>query len=190
MNLKNAITAALMLIMGAPLSVAFADDYDRITPRNMHRAYQLYNQGRRSVWIARRPAKPARIVVNDPTAHTAVQEQRLFEVLIAGSGTRSSTIYLDPKGNYRRQGEYPIDEDNHLLAAQRIIQGMVAKPARIVRNPNAGKATRHAVIHPQMILLKPEMLLRPEHRKPQLKKIEIPSVPAPPKKKPRLMAMK
>lgn len=179
----------MLLIVMISLSAALAEDYGPITPANMGKAYQLYNQGRRSVWISGRTPKPARIVVNRPMAQTTAKKQRLFEVLIAGGGTRSSTIYLDPKGNYRRQGEYPIDENNHLLAAQRHIRSMIAKPARIVRNPNAGKATHRAVIHPQMILLKPGMLLRPNPNQPRLKKIEIPMVPAPPKKKDRLMAM-
>lgn len=172
----------VLLIVMVSLSAVFADDYGHITPANLGRAYRLYDQGRRQIWIAS-THKPARIIVNRPTAQHAETQPRLVEVQLG-----STTIYLDPDADYTHQGEYPIGDENHLLAAQRLIRSAYAKPARVVRNPNSGTATHRAVIHPQMILLKPEMLLRPNQR-PRLKKIEIPSVPAPPKKKARLMVI-
>ena len=183
--MKNAIIAVLMsLIVGVPVSATFAGDSGKITPANMNRAHRLYNQGKRLIWIASHH-KPARIVVNNPMAAPETNEQRLYEVNIHGF----TTIYMDPKADYRRQGAYPIGDDHHLMAAQQLIRKMNAKPARVVRNPNRGRMMPHAVIHPQMILLKPEMLHRPNQKQPRLEKIEIPSVPAPPKKKNRLMAM-
>jgi len=182
--LKKMIIAFWMLFIWViAVSASFAEDFGHITPANMGQAHRLYNQGRRHIWIASTP-KPARIVVNNPMAAPAAEKPRLYEVNINGT-----TIYLDPDADYRRQGAHPIGEDHHLLAAIQLIRSLNAKPARIVRNPNRGKTTHIAVIRPQMILLKPDALLRPGRSQPRLKKIEIPMVPAPPKKKNRLMAM-
>ena len=182
---KMIIVLWMLLIWGVAVSATFAQDYGRITPANMGKAHRLYNQGRRLIWIAS-THKPARIVINNQMATPHAKEQRLYEVNIHGF----TTIYMDPKADYRRQGANPIGDDHHLLAAQQLIRSLNAKPARIVRNPNSGRTTHLAVIHPQMILLKPDALLRPGQTQPRLKKIEIPMVPAPPKKKARLMAMK
>lgn len=182
---KMIIVLWMLLVWVIAVSATFAaEDFGHITPANLGRAHRLYTQGPRDIWIAS-THKPARIIVNNPTAAPEAEKPRLYEVNIHGF----ASIYIDPNADYTHQGQHQIGDENHLLVAQRLIRSMNAKPARIVRNPNRGRSTPHAVVHPQMILLKPDALLRQDQSQPRQKKIEIPMVPAPPKKKTRLMAM-
>lgn len=143
---------------------------------------EAHRLGRRKIWVYTGPvAQPARIVNRHTPTHTAATP--LIQVRV-----NNVNVYLDPTVNYIRATDNPISQDNHLAKAQRLYQALTAKPARVVRNTHAHGFRHSQMIQPSMIIYRPDGVIgKPKGG--QLKRVPIPSVPAPPKKQPRLMAM-
>ena len=107
------------------------------------------------------------IISPDTDAHgtTLVRVQsrpalrRVYLVDNAGHGHRTTLqvvntpIDLDAHANYLRQGQYRIDDNHHLLRAQRLYRSYLARPARVIRNNTAaGDETSEVSIQPQLII--------------------------------------
>ena len=109
----------------------------------------------------------------------ALSEQPVHPHLIEGRFVHT-TVYLDPEKNYERTGRVGRRNPNEkLLRAQRLWKYLNARKAHVVY----GRGHRPAVasaIEPYMIIMKPKERRAPKHNMPQ--------VPAPPTKRPDLMA--
>lgn len=146
------------------------------------RAHQLQVPVKRRVWVASRPgADPAAITSRPMGLHTHTADLVAVRVV-------NTTIYLDPNADYTHQGEHRIDSDHTIVAAQRLYRSLNAKPARVIRKD---PSHRHRVTAAAGLIVPRAVITKPSGKQPspKAKKIQIPSVPGPPKKKPsRLMA--
>jgi hypothetical protein len=109
--------------------------------------------------VLRRVVEPAAVVGRD-LAEQPVRTD-LVELQVV-----NTTIYLDPDADYEHQGVNPIDEDHRILKAQRLARSLLARPARVLRNPladrpaeAAAKPLPHAIIR----FRKPDLDNGPEH---------------------------
>ena len=85
-----------------------------------------------------------------PSAYTS-GDRKLVELQVV-----NSRILFDPDSDYTQQGGNPIDENHHLLAAQRLYRYLTARNVYTIRaqknqtGPAAGNSSR-----PRMIIFKP-----------------------------------
>ncbi len=174
----NRIAAAIagLIATTAITGLTFADH----PPTPTMQAYRIHTPvTKRRIWIVSpRVAQPARVVTRD-TPSQQIHAPKRFKVHLA-----DRHIYLDPQENYRHQGEYRIDENNHILVAQRLYNSLMANPVRVIqKNHHAHTLSHRPMIQPHMILMKP-----PDHWKNRLMDQPlkaaptIPSVPRPPQK--------
>ena len=182
MNRTIAVLVGSFVISSMTVSLSAAATQD--SKRIIHgRAHRIHTPVKRRIWIATpTTAHPSRIVTRSSYTHTPAAEPSHFEVQLV-----NTTITLDPTANYMRQGEYPIDENHSLPTAQRLYRSLTAKPARVIRK--RGHAPRTAVnTMPQIIIMK-QPVVPTEGLRRNWKQKQIPSVPRPPKKHRRMMAM-
>ena len=150
------------------------------------RAHRVHTPHKRRVWVAVQKPARARVTHFHHLPRFDVPQRELVEVQLI-----QSTIYIDPNADYLHQGNGRIDANSIIPTAQRLYRSLSAKPARIVVRNEAHRAPqrrRSTVSRPHMILMKPPHLQKPNRNKKPGKR-QIPSVPGPPKKQPRLMAM-
>lgn len=166
------IIALVNLVCLAPLATAGTGNHDD----------KAHRMGNRRVWVYTPAAKPARVITKSTGAYA--DRSDLIKVRVV-----DTTVYLDADADYIRGEENPISANHYIPAAQRLYRSLNAKPARIVQNSRAGESYDMPVMQPRMIFLKPEHLRRQRPDAGKKKRIQIPSVPAPPKKDARLMAM-
>ena len=81
----------------------------------------------RRIHLVLTKAPPADLVVAD---HSPADGRRLAEVRV-----NHARVWIDPDANYFRQYDNPIDDDHHLLAAQRLHHKLTARGAYVVRSP-------------------------------------------------------
>jgi len=166
----------------SPANAACSDQDHEVSSK----AYRLYTPVKRRIWIAGRTAAPITSIRTQPRFHTPQRD--LVEVQLI-----NTTIHIDPNADYIRQGEYRVDANSSIPAAQRLYRSLMAKPSRIIRRADADQPKRmvsRPVFRPHAIMMRPQELKRrtPNKNKTRRKR-DIPTVPGPPKKKPhRLMA--
>ncbi len=165
------IIALVHIVCLAPLATAEAG-----TNGKAHR------MGNRRVWVYTPAVKPARVITKSTGAYADRAEQIKVRVI-------DTTVYLDADADYIRGEENRISANHYIPAAQRLYHSLNAKPARIVQNSRAVEHFDIPVMQPRMIFLKPNHLRRQRPDDGKRKRVPIPSVPAPPKKNTRLMAM-
>ncbi len=186
MTKAAAVFAACSMLIGATTSAALADSYDEGHTVDKTKVHRVYSPVKRRVWVVNRHVGAPGPIVSRPAGMHTNHDQRVPVLVV------NTPIYIDPNADYKRQGEYPIDDNHHLLVAQRLYRSLNAKPARTIRKSGVSvtdtSRTRQA-IRPHMILMKPQPMRNSNtpSLKPNLKRIQIPHVPRPPSKKPRLL---
>ena len=76
----------------------------------------------------------------------------------------NTTIWLDLKKDYIRQGHYKIDENHFIPAAQRLARSLRAGHAYTIWGSQRQVQERSKTIHPHMILMKPKFRHLPQPR--------------------------
>lgn len=136
-------------------------------------AYTLRGDSAPAVRTRQRPrdrvALPGRrslgLFVPGKTARPSAAD-RPFELQVG-----STTVLIDPKADYRRQGVGVLDENNHLLVAQRLYRKLTAGRAYTVRGGAPEKASMAGTpIVPRLIIMKED---------PSTPQRRVPVVPAP-----------
>ncbi len=146
--------------------------------------HRLYTPVKRRVWVVRRQHSGTSVVTSARLKQIQPSHREPIAVRVV-----NSTIYLDPQADYIRQGEHRIDANHYIPTAQRLYRSLNARPARIIRREDYRRPVRHRRIERstrrQAIFVKP--FNKPRDAKP--KKTPIPTVPRPPQKSSRLLAM-
>ena len=187
--IKAMVTGVLLAGLGVFTASAQAGEMV-VTGRDATvRAHRVYSPVKRRVWVSSRlAARPASIVSKPMNLDT--HHDDLIEVRVV-----NTSIYIDPNADQMHQGENRIDENHHIPAAQRLYRSLNAKPARIITRNDHRRQAPQPRTRPSMILMRPSSMPEmhmdtPRLRVPRkLKKKTIPSVPSPPKKRQRLIAM-
>ena len=135
-----------------------------------------------------RIAKPSAYVISRPAPGIVVAARPAPDQPIpplASLRMATTLVLVDPHADYTVREPGSLDEHHSIVKAQReYLARYYGQPTRVIRRSSA-QVGGHPVIVPRAIFLRPELLNRPDLR---LRHHRIPTVPSPPKDKPKLMA--
>jgi len=184
---KNVAVLIVCFATTGSMALPALAEVEYVSQQNVHRSvdrHRLARPFKRRIYVDAPAAQHAVSVASRDTVYYAGTPKR-FRVLVV-----NTPIVVEADTDYLHQGEFRIDQDHHIPAAQRLYRSLTAKPARIVRN-NRSRTDRPttASIQPRMIFLKSGPGPHNPNARPN-KKGPIPTVPAPPRqnKRERLMA--
>ncbi|MEE9212589.1 MAG: hypothetical protein V3U29_08045 [Phycisphaeraceae bacterium] len=166
---RTCVVIALLAVVGVGAADVLAGHQSARIVRKGHVApggvseYRVHDTPQH-LYLVQRSVTESAAVVSRALSEQPVHKH-LVEVRVV-----NTTIYLDPDVNYIRQGQYRIDDDHFILKALRLHASLTAKPARVIRHPQAGDMTEPVSIEPRLIIYKgdlPERRVKPAPARPK-----------------------